>query len=75
MPLLGDPLYPDGGRFNNLKDTRLKGMIGKLERQALHARVLGFIHPQSGQYLEFSSEPPEDFMVLLDYLRGIAGGL
>lgn len=75
MPLLGDPLYPDGGRFNNLKDTRLKGMIGKLERQALHARVLGFIHPQSGQYLEFSSEPPEDFMGLLDYLRGTARGL
>ncbi len=75
MPLLGDPLYPDGGRFNNLKDTRLKGMIGKLERQALHARVLGFIHPQSGQYLEFSSEPPEDFRGLLDYLRGTVGGL
>ncbi len=72
MPLLGDPLYPDGGRFNNLKDTRLKGMIAMLKRQALHARVLGFIHPQSGQYLEFSSEPPEDFKELLDYLRKTA---
>lgn len=70
MPLLGDPLYPDGGRFNNLKDTRLKGMVNRLERQALHARVLGFIHPVSGQYLEFTSEPPQDFMELLEYLRG-----
>jgi 23S rRNA pseudouridine1911/1915/1917 synthase len=69
MPLLGDPLYPDGGRLNNLKDTRLKGLISHLGRQALHARVLGFIHPVSGQYLEFSSEPPEDFMTLLEYLR------
>ncbi len=69
MPLLGDPLYPDGGRFNNLKDTRLKGLISHLGRQALHARVLGFIHPVSGQYLEFCSEPPEDFSTLLEYLR------
>jgi 23S rRNA pseudouridine1911/1915/1917 synthase len=72
MPLLGDPLYPDGGRFNNLKDTRLKGMISHLGRQALHARVLGFIHPVSGQYLEFSSEPPDDFSLILTYLRETA---
>lgn len=69
MPLLGDPLYPDGGRLNNLKDARLKGMIIRLERQALHARVLGFIHPLTGEYLEFSSEPPEDFTAILEYLR------
>lgn len=72
MPLLGDPLYPDGGRFNNLKDTRLKGMITHLGRQALHARVLGFIHPVTGQYLEFTSEPPEDFSSILKYLRDAA---
>ncbi len=72
MPLLGDPLYPDGGRFNNLKDTKLKGMIAHLGRQALHARVLGFVHPVSGQYLEFQSEPPQDFQGLLAYLRGLA---
>lgn len=70
MPLLGDPLYPDGGRFNNLKDPLLKRLINALERQALHARVLGFVHPVSGQYLEFSSEPPDDFMGVLTYLRG-----
>lgn len=73
MPLLGDPLYPDGGRCNNLKDSRLKGMIARLDRQALHARVLGFSHPRSSQYLEFSSEPPEDFSLILDYLRQTAG--
>ncbi len=69
MPLLGDPLYPDGGRFNNLKDLVLKKMIGGLGRQALHARVLGFVHPVSGQYLEFSADPPEDVMAVLRYLR------
>lgn len=72
MPLLGDPLYPDGGRFNNLKDLQLKKLISGLGRQALHARALGFVHPVSGQYLEFESEPPEDFNGLLTYLRGLA---
>lgn len=69
MPLLGDPLYPDGGRFNNLKDPLLKKMIGALGRQALHARVLGFVHPITGQYLEFESEPPDDFRGIVNYLR------
>lgn len=71
MPLLGDPLYPDGGRFNNLKDQQLKKLISGLGRQALHARVLGFVHPVSGQYLEFESGPPDDFAALLRYLRGL----
>ena len=74
FPLLGDPLYPDGGRCNNIPDTRLRGMINHLGRQALHARCLGFIHPSSGEYVEFTTEPPEDFQELLTYLRGKAGG-
>ena len=69
FPLLGDPLYPDGGRTNNIPDTKLRGMINHLGRQALHARCLGFIHPTSGEYVEFTTEPPEDFQALLTYLR------
>ena len=70
FPLLGDPLYPDGGRTNNLGDTRLKKMITTLGRQALHAAILGFIHPGTGAYLEFSSPMPEDMRLLCDYLSG-----
>ncbi len=69
FPLLGDPLYPDGGRTNNLPDTQLRGMINKLGRQALHARTLGFIHPTTGEYLEFTAEMPEDMGTLVAYLR------
>lgn len=71
FPLLGDPLYPDGGRVNNLNDTRLKKMITNLGRQALHARTLGFIHPVTEEYLEFSVEMPEDMQVICNYLSGI----
>lgn len=69
FPLLGDPLYADGGRINNLPDTQLRGMINRLGRQALHAGCLGFIHPSSGEYLEFTTEAPEDMQELLTYLR------
>ncbi|HIJ94459.1 MAG TPA: RluA family pseudouridine synthase [Desulfuromonadales bacterium] len=69
FPLVGDPLYPDGGRCNNIPDSQLRGLINHLGRQALHARCLGFIHPVTGDYLEFTVEPPEDLQELLAYLR------
>ena len=72
FPLLGDPLYPDGGRVNNLADPRLKKMITSLGRQALHARTLGFIHPSSGEYMEFSVPLPDDLQGLCDYLISLS---
>ncbi|GCF84956.1 pseudouridine synthase [Geobacter sp. SVR] len=70
FPLVGDPLYPDGGRFNNLSDPQLRKMIAALGRQSLHARTLGFIHPVTGEYLEFSVELPQDMAELIGFLRG-----
>ena len=58
-PLLGDPLY---GPKKNL--YAIKG-------QALHAMVLGFVHPRSEEYMEFSADYPEDFQKLLNKLRMI----
>lgn len=55
-PLVGDPLYgPKKQPF---------GLNGQL----LHARLLGFIHPRTGEYMEFSSEIPEYFQEVLDKL-------
>ncbi len=65
-PLLGDATY---GRPPRDEDLRA---IGKqLGRQALHARVLGFHHPATGEWLEFASPPPEDFMAALAALRNL----
>lgn len=47
--------------FNNL--------FAKLERQALHAKTLGFIHPSTDEFVTFDSPLPEDFQYLLDALR------
>ena len=54
-PLLGDPLYGPKNKF---------GISG----QVLHARVLGFIHPSSKEYMEFEAELPEYFKKLLNKL-------
>lgn len=69
FPLLGDPVYGSGGRISQLRDTELGAMIRRLGRQALHARTLGFIHPVTGEYLEFSSPLPDDMMRILEYLE------
>ncbi len=40
-----------------------------LEGQCLHARKIGFIHPTTGEYLEFTSELPKYFSAMLDKLE------
>jgi 23S rRNA pseudouridine1911/1915/1917 synthase len=39
-------------------------------RQALHARTLGFVHPRTGEEMNFSSELPADMTQLLEKWRG-----
>ncbi len=41
------------------------GIDRKFSRMALHARTLGFNHPGTGEYVEFSSEVPPEFAVFL----------
>ncbi len=54
-PLVGDPVYGGSGRLSSVKDVPLREAVRKFDRQALHARVLGFIHPVTGEYLEFEA--------------------
>lgn len=56
-PLVGDPVY-------GYKKQKIKA-----EGQLLHAKVLGFIHPTTGQYMEFQSELPQYFDKVLTFLR------
>lgn len=56
-PLVGDEVYgPAKCPF-------------KLQGQCLHAMVLGFVHPRTGEYMEFSADLPEYFEDLLKKLR------
>ena len=56
-PLLGDEVYGSGKNPYHLQG------------QALHAMVLGFVHPRTGEYLEFTAPLPEYFTNLLEKLR------
>jgi len=70
-PLLGDQLYGSGFKT---KANRLSGpqqaALEALGRQALHAAVLGFEHPVTGEFLRFESPLPADMAALLEALRG-----
>lgn len=68
-PLVGDPTYGQKNRLQALGDAQLKGLLLRLDRQALHARILGFEHPASGEYLEFSSPLPEDLRAIVAWLE------
>jgi len=57
-PIVGDQLY--GQRKQGLN----------INRQALHSHILGFVHPSSKKYMEFSAPLPQDMQELIDYLEG-----
>ncbi|OFX10623.1 MAG: RNA pseudouridine synthase [Alphaproteobacteria bacterium RIFOXYD12_FULL_60_8] len=68
-PLVGDSTY--GGRRLAPKsiDESAKSALLSFPRQALHALVIGFIHPTSGESLHFSGLLPFDINALLDILE------
>ena len=55
-PVVNDPVY---GRRKIIDETG----------QCLHAKTIGFIHPKTGEYLEFTSELPECFTHILDKFK------
>ncbi|HEX5773420.1 MAG TPA: RluA family pseudouridine synthase [Geomobilimonas sp.] len=68
-PLLGDDTYGGGGRLAGIRDMQLRTLIRDMGRQALHAKTLGFLHPTSGEYLEFDTDLPEDMARIVTYLE------
>jgi 23S rRNA pseudouridine1911/1915/1917 synthase len=71
-PLVGDPAY---GRARHRAAPELppaaRNMLDGFRRQALHAAVLGFDHPESGRRLRFEAPIPADFANLLNSLEEI----
>lgn len=60
-PVAGDPVYGP------------KKVLGYLNGQCLHAKTIGFVHPVTGEYLEFDSELPSVFQDFLEKLQKEAG--
>lgn len=83
MKLVGHPLFSDttyGG------DRIVKGTVyakykqfvencfAILPRQALHAKELGFVHPETGEHMSFDSELPADLAAVLERWKVYTGG-
>lgn len=60
-PILGDPVYGSGSPAVAVREAVARA---GLRRQALHAAVLGFVHPVTGETLRFETPPPGDMIEL-----------
>ena len=67
-PLLGDPLY-SRLRLPKGASEELVKALKTFPRQALHARTLGLIHPETKEEMEWTTDLPEDMQVMLSLLR------
>lgn len=66
-PVVCDPTY---GRKKppDMLSKPVADEIKKIKRQMLHAQTLGFVHPSTGGYLEFSSPMPDDMRALIEII-------
>lgn len=67
-PCLGDAVYGSGAPARPVKDAIESA---QLHRQALHAAVLGFVHPITGETMRFETPPPADMQALEQALEAL----
>ena len=82
MSQLGHPMFSDE-RYGGAEIRKgtiyakyrqfIQNCFAICPRQALHARTLGFVHPRTGEWLQFDSALPEDMAALLDKWRKYSG--
>jgi len=67
-PVVGDSVY-SGPQWKGIPNKRLQKVLAGFERQALHAALLSFPHPSSGEDVTFRAPIPPDMAELIDLLR------
>jgi 23S rRNA pseudouridine1911/1915/1917 synthase len=71
--LFGDPRYGGNQILKGTIFTKYKQFVENcfklMPRQALHAKVLGFVHPRTNEFMRFESELPNDMKAVLDKWR------
>ncbi len=72
-PLVGDPMYGKQRAFKaeGPRAEEAAAAVAAFPRQALHAAVLGFVHPITRDEMRFTSELPADMQFLVDALRSL----
>ena len=77
-PLFGDERYGGCEILRGNRSSSYKAFITNCfklcDRQALHARTLGFRHPLTGRQMDFDSPPPADLAALIEKWRVYISG-
>ena len=68
-PILGDKSYGKAKKKFKKIDPNLEKKINNFNRQALHAKSLTFIHPNTKKELFFEAKRPNDFEILIKNLK------
>lgn len=68
-PLVGDTVYAGRNRLPKGTSKDIQSLILNFPRQALHATVLEFTHPSTGELITFNAELPDDFNELLHQIQ------
>ncbi len=68
-PLLGDPVYGGRLRIPRGMAPEFIDVLRSFKRQALHAGVLSFTHPATGEPVRFKAPIPDDMAAIIDVLR------
>lgn len=76
-PVFGDPTYNGrrivAGSGSAQQKAEVRRLLDMIQRQALHAKTLGFVHPSTHERKFFDSELPSDMAQVLAELRSLAG--
>ncbi len=72
-PLFNDAMYGGDAILKGTTFTKYKQFVNNcftlMPRQALHAKILGFVHPTTGEKMFFDSEIPQDMQAVIDKWR------
>ena len=68
-PILGDKSYGKPKKKFKKIDPNIEEKINNFNRQALHAKSLGFIHPKTKKEIFFEADRPKDFDMLIKSLK------
>jgi 23S rRNA pseudouridine1911/1915/1917 synthase len=68
-PVVGDATYGGKRRWKDLAPGPMQHVLKAIRRQMLHAWKLSFVHPRTGEWMNFESPVPQDMASLLDALQ------
>ena len=68
-PVVGDSVYGYGRKYLKKHFLHKKGLLPEINRQMLHSRCLGFVHPKKNQFVEFEAPVPDDMLQAIKILK------